>query len=473
MQLKCSMMVVPLLVLGGCAAGPEDDAGEELGIHMASVTTCDTISVASWSASGNDGNIPQNAGDNNPATRWSSLGVGQHITADLGSAKQLCSLSIAWYNGNTRTNDFVISGSADGATFTRIGGGTSSGTTLAAETYSVTAMTARYVRVTVNGNSINTWASITELDVSAAPAGCPTTATRRVAVNNATALAAALSGARPGDVIQMADGVYRGAFSASANATSGARIALCGNRNAILDSNQAPTGFRLTGDYWTLAGFTVRNANLAIALDGADHNLLTHLEVYDTGQEGIHFRTHSTFNTLQNSYIHDTGIVTAKYGEGVYIGSAVSLWPHYTNGNPDQSDNNQVLNNLIGPTRAEAIDIKEGSTGGVIRGNVMNATGMSGENANSCVEAKGNNYTISDNSCTAAAPTRLVYGFQLIVEATGWGHNNTLASNRMTGIPNGSYGVWVDSRLRASTTVRCNNTVNSGAILTNDTPCNP
>ena len=41
----------------------------------------------------------------------------------------------------------------------------SSGTTLNSEKYTIPATNARYVRVTVNGNTVNTWASITELDI--------------------------------------------------------------------------------------------------------------------------------------------------------------------------------------------------------------------------------------------------------------------------------------------------------------------
>jgi len=476
MRSKLSMMIL-LLAVAGCGVDADDDAGEMVSGEVASVTGCAAVPVTGWSASGNDGNVPQNAGDNNLATRWSSLGVGQLITADLGGPKLLCAVSVAWYNGNTRTNHFAISGSADGTTFTPIASGTSSGTTAAAETYGVTAMTARYVRVTVNGNSVNDWASISELAVSAAPpptAGCPTTATRRVPVTNAATLAAALAGARAGDVIQMADGVYSAKFTASASGTASAPIALCGSRNAILDSNGGSTGFKLTGSFWTLAGFTVRNASLGLVLDAANHNLLTNLEVHHTGQEGIHFRTNSSFNTLQSSYVHDTGTVTPGFGEGVYIGSAKSNWPIYTGGNPDRSDSNQVLNNVIGPTAAESIDIKEGTTAGVIRGNTMIGTRMSGENfSDSCSEVKGNSYTIADNSCSADAPTSLVNGFQVKQQLAGWGLGNTLSNNHMTGIPAGKLGITVASVCRASTVVACNNTVNSGAIVTDDTPCTP
>ena len=114
----------------------------------------------------NDGNVPTNALDNNLNTRWSNLGVGSFIQADLGGQKSICSVDIAWYRGNLRANNFVISVSSDGTSFTKAFTGKSSGTTLSPETYSLpTSVTARFVRVTVNGNTENQWTSITELSV--------------------------------------------------------------------------------------------------------------------------------------------------------------------------------------------------------------------------------------------------------------------------------------------------------------------
>jgi hypothetical protein len=130
--------------------------------------------VSSVSASGNDGNVPQNVLDNNLNTRWSNLGIGSWILMDLGSTNAVCSVDIAWYSGNLRTNNFVISTSTDGSAFTDVFSGTSSGSTLNSEKYKFSSTNARYVRVTVYGNSQNNWASITELDVfgsTSAPSG--------------------------------------------------------------------------------------------------------------------------------------------------------------------------------------------------------------------------------------------------------------------------------------------------------------
>jgi Bacterial Ig domain/F5/8 type C domain/Calcineurin-like phosphoesterase len=147
--------------------GKVDSNTATVSITVQDTTTCTTnLPITSVTASGNDGNVPSNVLDNNLATRWASNGIGQFITADLGSIQNICSVDIAWYNGNARQYHFVIATSTDGTTFTNKFSGDSSGTTLNSEKYVIPATDARYVRVTVNGNTqTGTWASITELDI--------------------------------------------------------------------------------------------------------------------------------------------------------------------------------------------------------------------------------------------------------------------------------------------------------------------
>src|SRR5215831_6732970 len=129
-------------------------------------SNCQTLKIAGNTASGNDGHVPANVLDNNLNTRWSNLGIGSFIQADLGGQKTICSVDIAWYRGNLRVNNFVISVSNDGNAFTPVLTSKSSGTTLSSERYVLPAnVTTHFVRVTVNGNTENEWASITELGV--------------------------------------------------------------------------------------------------------------------------------------------------------------------------------------------------------------------------------------------------------------------------------------------------------------------
>lgn len=115
------------------------------------------------------GNVPTNVLGNNLNTRWSCLGKGSWIQADLGQPFNITEVDIAWYKGDTgRISNFVISDSLDNVTFTDIFTGKSSGTTSQSEKYGVNGV-GKYVRVTVNGNNQNDWASITELKVFGSP----------------------------------------------------------------------------------------------------------------------------------------------------------------------------------------------------------------------------------------------------------------------------------------------------------------
>lgn len=207
-----------------------------------------------------------------------------------------------------------------------------------------------------------------------------------------------------------------------------------GSRNAVLNggSNSSGYGFHLKANYWRLIGFTVTNSQKGIVLDGANNNLIDDARVYNVGQEAVHFRAFSSNNTIQNSLITDTGKTDPGTGEGVYLGSSETNWATYTGGNPDRSDNNQVLNNEFGPNiTAEHIDIKEGTTGGTVCGNLFNGVSISGvNNSDSWVDVKGNNYTISYNiGNNTAGTSALVDGFQTHILYAGYGNNNVFSNN--------------------------------------------
>jgi hypothetical protein len=136
-------------------------------INKVNADSCSSnLSINGVTANGNDaGSPPSNVLDNSLSTKWSNPGLGSWIRADLGVTKNICSVDIAWYKGNERRYNFVIATSTDGTTFTTKLTSSSSGTTLNSEKYIIGSTNARYVRVTVNGNTANSYAHITELDI--------------------------------------------------------------------------------------------------------------------------------------------------------------------------------------------------------------------------------------------------------------------------------------------------------------------
>ncbi|TDH28625.1 coagulation factor 5/8 type domain-containing protein [Segetibacter sp. 3557_3] len=259
--------------------------------------------------------------------------------------------------------------------------------------------------------------------------------TNIVRVATAAELKSALLVAKPGDEIILADGLYSGRFviPAGVNGTSSSPIILRGSRQAILDGGSTSTGYVLhvQSSYWVVKGFTVKNGLKGIMADGVNHSLFDSLYITNVGEEALHIRKFSSFNTIQHCEITYAGLKTPDYGEGVYIGTAKSNWATVTNGEIDRCDSNKILNNKIGPfIAAECIDIKEGTTGGLIRGNTFDSQGIQGANsADSWIDVKGNNYLIEDNIGNNAQPSALLDGYQVNVAYNGWGNNNEFKAN--------------------------------------------
>ena len=232
-------------------------------------------------------------------------------------------------------------------------------------------------------------------------------------MSDAAGLQKALLAARPGMTITLTDGSYRGKevrdpsgqepgrFVTVASGTAAAPIILQGSRQAILDGDGTGGGYALHlkgANYWQLRGFTIESASKGIVLDGSNHNVIDGVHVTNIGAEGVHFRSFSSDNLLTNSTVDNTGVDAPNYGEGVYIGSANSNWQRYTSGEPDNSDRNQVIDNTITDTAAENIDIKEGTSDGVVRGNDLGGDKIASKNsADSWIDVKGNGYLIDSN----------------------------------------------------------------------------
>jgi hypothetical protein len=127
-------------------------------------------------ASTDDGNVPANAVDHNLATRWSGNGDGAWLQLDLGSVKTVGYLRVAAYNGNTRQNRFDLQYMNTSGVWTDLRTGLStSGTTTALETFDVPDVDARLLRYVGHMNTVNSFNSVTEVEVwGSACLTCPT-----------------------------------------------------------------------------------------------------------------------------------------------------------------------------------------------------------------------------------------------------------------------------------------------------------
>jgi hypothetical protein len=140
---------------------PADAASRPIQENGVVVLPVEAVTASSWQAP----NLPANTYDGKQSTRWSALGDGQWIMYDLGTQMHVSQVAIAWYLGNARQSAFTIEVSPDGATWTPVYSGDSSGKTLELEPYAFAAVPARYVRLVGYGNTINLWTSITEVEI--------------------------------------------------------------------------------------------------------------------------------------------------------------------------------------------------------------------------------------------------------------------------------------------------------------------
>lgn len=258
---------------------------------------------------------------------------------------------------------------------------------------------------------------------------------RTITVATVIELKTALAGAKAGDEIVLKDGVYKGNFviPATANGTAINKITLKGSRNAVLDGDRITTGYvlHLQASHWHIKGISITNGLKGLMTDGASFNTIDSIRVFNTGEEAIHLRRFSSHNIIRKVSVEQTGLKTPDYGEGIYIGSAKNNWETYTNGAFDKCDSNLVEQCKIGPAiSAECIDVKEGTTGGVIRNNTFNATGITGANsADSWIDVKGNYYLIENNTGINPSGSMLKDGYQVNVAYSGWGNYNEFKGN--------------------------------------------
>lgn len=254
-------------------------------------------------------------------------------------------------------------------------------------------------------------------------------------VSTSSQLKNALEIAKAGDEIILRDGIYVGNFKIPEgnNGTEAKPIFLHGSKKAILDGSTTQTGYvlHLQANYWHIKGISITNGLKGLMCDKANYNVIDSVSIYNIGEEGLHLRQFSTHNILKNNIVTNTGIKTADYGEGIYIGMAVSNWSKYTNGREDRCDSNIVVGNKIGPgITAECIDIKEGTTGNMIVNNIFDAAGITGANsADSWMDVKGNGTLIEGNTGYNKAGSILKDGYQVHCAVDGWGNNNIFRNN--------------------------------------------
>lgn len=254
-------------------------------------------------------------------------------------------------------------------------------------------------------------------------------------VSDTEGLKAALKNASAGETILLQPGIYESEeygtkaslFYSEAEGTETAPIIIRSadpDDPAILRGTDPQKGIVLyiTGDHWQISDIICCGAQKGILLDNSNHSVISDVEVYSTGQEGIHLRDGSSCCTIRGARVHDTGLA-GSYGEAIYIGSARS-----TSGYAYACDNNLVQGCILGPNVSdESVDIKEYTTGNIIEDCILYGEGMTA--TDSFIDIKGNETIVRNNTCYAQGNAVITDAFQLHCQVDGWGINNEIYGN--------------------------------------------
>ena len=383
------------------------------------------------------------AGTGVSASNWTAGTAWTQLATSFTAGPQTTSVTVTvsgWYgSGAVAVDDVALTGAA--------GTTSASPTTTATVTASPTASTASPT-----------------VTATASPTATATTAPGVVRVTSSKELKAALAAAVPGQTIQLADGTYTGNFVATTPGTADRRITLVGSANAVLTtSTGGGYGLHLDGaGYWTVKGITVTGAQKGIVTDAADYVVIDSVTVRNLTMEGVHFRNSSRYGVLKNSTIRDTGTLGDGKGEGVYVGTANTL--------TDRSDHVQILDNVIGPRiGAENVDLKEGTTGGLVSGNTFYGDGLTNKNFDdSWVDVKGNDYVVENNTGIGT----LNDGFQTHTQDPGWGCGTVFRHNAAdltgaTGTGRYAFDITNYDAVSCPVTVTADNAVTGGDGLVN------
>jgi len=253
---------------------------------------------------------------------------------------------------------------------------------------------------------------------------CPTATTT---VRTVEGLQSAVRKARPGTVIRLAAGTYRGQLKITATGTAAKPVWICGSRSAVIDgggyTENSPIDVS-NSSHLVVTGMTARHALKGVTVRGSDHVTISDMLVEDIGYEGIHLRSLTTDSTVVGNTVRRTGQRDAFYGEGIYIGSSKNNWCALTKCAPDRSDRIAVIDNSVSRTGSDPIEVKEGSTAGVVAGNDIDGTGAM-TRTESFIKVAGNDWVVSDNTARESRQ----HGVHVNASLSGWGLRAVLVDN--------------------------------------------
>jgi hypothetical protein len=264
--------------------------------------------------------------------------------------------------------------------------------------------------------------------------------------------------AQPGDVINLAPGVYLQDVVSERDGTPDAPITIKGPPDAVLKGDGGGDRiFEINHDNLTLEGFAIDGLwgsprsmqgyreKLLYIIGKGSHNGVTglrvlHMSFRNAGGECLRLRYFAQHNEVAYSSFVGCGVHDFKFhagkrnGEAIYIGTAPEQRKDGKNptGDVDHSNNNWIHHNMFNTQGNECVDIKEGSSGNIVEHN--SCTGQQDPNSGG-FDARGNNNVFRYNESYGNAGVGIRLGGDTSKDGVDNAvYNNSIHDNRGGGI---------------------------------------
>jgi hypothetical protein len=200
----------------------------------------------------------------------------------------------------------------------------------------------------------------------------------------------------------------------------------------------------------------IENGEKGMVIDRSNTVKVQGTDFREIGWEALHIRDGSKAALISGNTFQAIGVERNDRGEGVYIGSDKDKWhpAFYVSGESfyqPACDNAVVEGNIFGPNiGGEAVDVKEGTTGAVIRNNTFNMklsdprlTNSSSEKANSAIDVKGNSAVVTGNGFNVGGNANITTAIEVfaVIKSSStpntgyktWGYDGFFTKNTLNG----------------------------------------
>jgi parallel beta-helix repeat protein len=242
-------------------------------------------------------------------------------------------------------------------------------------------------------------------------------------------------------VLLIKTGVYHETFTISSTlsgtASSPTTLRAYPGHSPVIDNTTGGGGGRikiLGAQHIVLDGLAVTRVNQGIYIEASSNVMIKNCRIYSIEQEGIHVMGNSSYVTIQNNTVYDTGTWIYN-GEGIYVGTGSS-------GARDNTHHVYVLNNLVHDTGDEGIELKPGTHDCVVDGNRLDniPTGDWWGAIEVSPHASGNQFW--GNNPNHVIRNNILSNTDTAIRA---GTGSLIYNNVIYGVRSGNRGIYVDN----------------------------